>query len=150
MFVLSEESSAGGPHMIRKAMATTATVGGLVAVLAVVAGARLEATGNRLYSGQQGYAGQSLTSTNGQFILTYQYDGNLVLRGPSGPIAATFTYGVPGVTVMQTDGNLVVYSGAGVPVWASGTSGNPGAYLEVQNDGRIVIYGASGPVWAAP
>jgi hypothetical protein len=112
--------------MIRKAVAT---VGGLVTILTLLGGVYLAASSSRLSSNQQGYAGQSLTSSNGQFTLVYQYDGNLVLYGPPGAIAATNTDGAPGVITMQVDGNLVVYSGSGVLVWASGTWGNPGAHL---------------------
>jgi hypothetical protein len=50
--------------------------------------------------------------------------------------------------VMQTDGNLVVYSGSTV-LWSSQTYGNPGSHLDLQQDGNLVIYTATGaPVWA--
>ena len=54
--------------------------------------------------------------------------------------------------VMQSDGNLVLYSTANRALWSTKTSGNTGAnaYLALQNDGNLAIYTASGKVlWAA-
>ena len=48
-------------------------------------------------------------------------------------------------TVMQFDGNLVIYSGAPDTtlgknaIWASNTNGNEGARLILQDDGNLVI-----------
>ncbi|MFD7907383.1 DUF6531 domain-containing protein [Kitasatospora sp. NPDC059747] len=43
--------------------------------------------------------------------------------------------------VMQTDGNLVLYSVAtSQPLWSSGTTGNPGAWATMQADGNFVVY----------
>jgi pimeloyl-ACP methyl ester carboxylesterase len=94
--------------------------------------------------------GQSITSSDGRFKLSYQGDGNLVLyKIGVGPLWATGTTSA-GKTRMQTDGNLVVYNAAGTPVWASQTAGNSGAYLRVQNDGNLVIYRSNGtPIWAS-
>ncbi len=52
------------------------------------------------------------------------------------------------VTVMQEDGNLVVYTGEGKPLWDSHTWGNDGAWLAVQDDGNLVIY-SSKAIWAS-
>lgn len=52
--------------------------------------------------------------------------------------------------VMQTDGNLVMYSYDvdGRAVWSSGTSGNPGARVVMQTDGNLVVYSTSNrPLW---
>jgi predicted alpha/beta hydrolase family esterase len=98
------------------------------------------------------YAGQSITSSDGRFYLTYQLDGNLVLyRYDAVPLWHTQTHGTnPGRAIMQRDGNLVVYDGSGTPIWASGTVGFDGAWLVVQSDGNLVIYTSSGaPVWAS-
>jgi hypothetical protein len=52
--------------------------------------------------------------------------------------------------VMQTDGNLVEYSGASGAIWNSGTGGNPGARLVMQYDGNIVIYNsANAAIWSS-
>jgi hypothetical protein len=89
------------------------------------------------------YAWQSITSPDGRFVLTYQGDGNLVLRDSQSLEAlwSSNTSGTTsGFTAMQGDGNLVVYDGAGIARWASRTEGNPGAFLVVQSDGNLVIY----------
>ena len=49
---------------------------------------------------------------------------------------------------MQGDGNLVVYTPAGVAVWSSGTYGSGASVLEMQGDGNLVLYTAAGhAVW---
>jgi hypothetical protein len=90
-------------------------------------------------------ANQSISSSNGQYTLVYQGDGNLVLYRVDGLVMWTSnTSGsTTGQVVMQGDGNLVVYNGSGDYVWASNTSGNPGAYLAVQNNGHPVVYRAN-------
>jgi phage-related protein len=45
--------------------------------------------------------------------------------------------------VVQSDGNLVVYSKGGVAVWNSGTQGNGPVYLVAQADGNLVLYRVS-------
>jgi len=69
--------------------------------------------------------GQTLTSNQ----YTLSHDGRYVL-------------------LMQTDGNLVLYTYSG-PKWASNTNGNPGAYLGIQGD-NIVIYKSDHhtPLWS--
>jgi hypothetical protein len=85
----------------------------------------------------------ALTSANGKYTLRFQGDGNLVLAttSPDKYLWDRGTDGRQGETlVMQTDGNLVVYTLAGAPIWASNTAGNPGSQLLVQDDGNVVIY----------
>ena len=64
---------------------------------------------------------------------------------------ASGTDGSPGAqSVMQADGNLVVYSSTGSALWSSGTTGHPGAVVTVQDDGNTVVYGPSGsPLWSS-
>ena len=51
---------------------------------------------------------------------------------------------------MQTDGNLVLYSGAGSPLWAALGNGNSGAYLKMQTDCNLVLYSPNGTqLWAS-
>ncbi len=80
---------------------------------------------DRLYAEQRLNPGQRITSTNGQYFLVQQGDGNLVLyTNGNFPIWATGTDGNPGAwLIMQSDGNLVVYSSTGRALWASGTNG---------------------------
>lgn len=94
--------------------------------------------------------GQGINSPNGAYTFIYQTDGNLVLYAGGRPLWASGTWGRGvGRTVMQGDGNLVVYNGSGQPLWASGTWGNPGSTLAVQDDGNVVIYRADhAPIWA--
>jgi hypothetical protein len=95
---------------------------------------------------------QYVASSDGRFHLTYQGDGNLVLRDQASfPIWSSATFGTPaGQTVMQGDGNLVVYDPSWQAHWSSNTYGHPGAYLVIQNDGNAVIYSPSGPpLWAS-
>ena len=107
-------------------------------------------TGDQVFN-----SGQSITSPNGQFVLTFQNDGDLVEYAAAGQaLWASGTTNEGAVEAdFQTDGNLVVYGtpnpdGSLVPLWASGTGGNPGATLHVQDDGNIVIYQGSSPLWA--
>ncbi len=52
--------------------------------------------------------------------------------------------------VMQDDGNLVLYDGAGKPTWASGTDHHPGAHAAMQTDGNLVVYPPTGhALWAS-
>jgi hypothetical protein len=85
--------------------------------------------------------GQKLDTAFG-FALTMQGDGNLVLTEGTTPLWATGTDRHPGAyAVMQTDGNLVVYSAAGPALWATGTKGmGQSLELDVQHDGNVVLY----------
>lgn len=102
-----------------------------------------------LPSGARLFSGESIWAPNGEFQLSCQRDGNLVLSRHGSPIWSSGTDG-RGVRecVMQTDGNLVLYGHSHDPVWASNTYGNPGAFLAVQDDGNVVIYRPVVPVWA--
>ncbi|ONI89394.1 aqualysin [Saccharothrix sp. ALI-22-I] len=96
--------------------------------------------------GERLNAGQSKASQSGQYRLTMQSDGNLVLYTAAGqPVWHTFTYG-SGAThaILQSDGNLVVYTAAGVAKWHTFTYGTAANRLMVQNDGNLVLYGPNG------
>ena len=99
-----------------------------------------------------GCTGQ-ITSYNGLYTLISQCDGNLVLYGPSGPVWATMTFSAPGYSIMQTDGNFVLFDGAGTPTFSTGTGGNPGALLQLGDDGvlRVLMGGPGGfaTLWAS-
>ena len=95
--------------------------------------------------------GGALSSDSGQYRLTYQTDGNLVLYDVLAGVALwqTFTSGTsPGQAILQPDGNFVVYDAAGAAHWNSGTGGHPDAYMVVQNDGNLVIFSILDlPLW---
>lgn len=102
-----------------------------------------------LPSGARLQRGESIWAPSGEFQLSCQRDGNLVLYRDRTPVWSTGTTGREvRECVMQTDGNLVLYGHGRQPVWASNTQGNPGAFLAVQDDGNIVIYKPVHPVWA--
>jgi hypothetical protein len=111
--------------------------------------------GSQLGPGQVLAPGQTLTSPGGQITLTMQFDGNLVgyatVDGESRVLWASGTEGSPGAqSVMQSDGNLVVYSSTGSALWSSGTTSHPGAVVTVQDDGNTVVYSPSGsPLWSS-
>jgi hypothetical protein len=101
-------------------------------------------------------AGESRTSPNGQFRLTMQGNGNLVLSQGGKPVWASNTDGVKDAyCTMQPDGNLVVYGNRGGrpgAVWASNTyhrsrHGNAWVELFVHDDGNLVLYHAGLAIW---
>lgn len=77
---------------------------------------------NDLWAGQILNPGDRLFSNDGNYYLTQQSDGNLVVYRSAGPVAIWATYKNGTHTLMQSDGNLVQYSGT-TPVWSSGTGG---------------------------
>lgn len=93
--------------------------------------------------------GQGIRSPSGQFLLIHQDDGNVVMYGPQGPIWATGTQSLDSARfVMQSDGNLVLYTTSWEPIWNSGTQTVPGAKLAIQDDGNVVIYDINfNPIW---
>jgi hypothetical protein len=94
--------------------------------------------------------GYMLLSTNGEYRLIMQGDGNLVLYSPKGKLWASGTNGKDAsYAVMQGDGNLVIYSSSGKALWATGTNGKGTSKLVIQGDGNLVVYNASGPTWAS-
>lgn len=101
-----------------------------------------------LASGGILYANQYRTSPSGAYYLIYQTDGNLVLYGPSGAIIATMTFGSPGGTYMNPNGNLEVYYAGPVLGWQSGTASaaNSGAELRVLDTGRVALVRPGGVV----
>jgi hypothetical protein len=107
---------------------------------------------NTLTAGETLTAGQQLISTSGQYTLTMESNGDLVVSGNGCTIWASGYYGSnPSLILQSTDGNLVVYASSGA-IWASGSGNsgnNTGDSLVMQNDGNLVIYNASGAaLWA--
>ena len=106
---------------------------------------------NSLFSGQMMNAGNMLLSPGGQYALSMQSDGNLVeynLQTSAAVWASNTGWSHGAHAVMQTDGNLVIYSSAGSAIWASGTSGRTGVSATLQDDGNFVEYQLTQAVWA--
>lgn len=99
------------------------------------------------------YEGDFLTSGNGAYTLTMQFDCNLVQRrtdtGASIWDSNTYGRGDNCRVAMQRDGDLTVYNGAGVPLCHTATSGTGDRNdLSVQNDANLVVYTYDGlPKW---
>jgi hypothetical protein len=100
-----------------------------------------------LSAGQGLGRGQFLESCGRTHMLHFQPNGTLVLYNQLtwAVIWSSNTGGQAGYgAYMQSDGNLVIYTGLGRPIWHSNTYGNPGSTLKVQNDGNVVISSPSG------
>ena len=120
-------------------------------------GAAVPMTTDTLASGSTLGVGDMLVDASGRYRLTMQADGNLVLSDDyQRPWWASNTSGHPGAsTILQGDGNLVVYAPDGItPLWAANTAGHPGDSLVLQQDRNLVLYAAGqsglpeGAVWS--
>lgn len=108
-------------------------------------------TNDTLESGSTMPAGACIPSADGRYLLSMQWDGNLVLTDThtEQPTWESGTCGNPGARlIMQLDGNLVLRTegisnettqSEGVMMWSSGTEGHDGAHLDVRNDGKLAI-----------
>ncbi len=95
-----------------------------------------------LASGEALWENQTRVSLDGAYRLQYQGDGNLVvvrLADESCAWSSQTNGTTAGMTVMQGDGNLVVYNADWIPVWNSGTAGYDGARLEIANDTMAIV-----------
>jgi hypothetical protein len=113
--------------------------------------AQAAAESSVLRSNEQLRAGQRLVSSDGQYVLVMQGDGNLVEYAPGNrPIWASGTNVRDSVVRMQSDGNVVIIAPGNRPVWATGTNGNLRATLELQTDANLVVYAQGhAPRWAS-
>lgn len=106
---------------------------------------------DRILPGQTLYPGQKLLSNNGDFRLSMQYDGNLVVYTKDGK--ATWNSGTNGnsdaYAVFQTDGNLVIRSSSSSLLWATGTDGTSATAAYMQSDGNFVVYEGNTAVWSS-
>ena len=107
---------------------------------------------------------QILTSQNTQYTLILQADayhtGLTMWLGPephSGiPVWQTPSFPTgsqPSRTVMEPNGDFVVYDSGNTTLWHSDNAGHPDAYVVIQNDGLLVVYepnsGGALPLWAS-
>ena len=95
------------------------------------------------------YPNQYLHSADRQYTAVQQTDGNFVVYGYGRAVWSSATGGSGSSRlVVQSDGNVVVYSPSNVPLWNSRTFGaGSGVALIMQNDGNLVLYAAGRPVW---
>lgn len=95
-------------------------------------------------SGTRMNAGATYYSPSCAYRLTMQTDGNLVLYSGTTPEWDSQTNGNGGAyAVMQTTGNLAVYAAGNAALWSTGSYHNSGATLQLQNDGNLVVYSSS-------
>jgi hypothetical protein len=101
-------------------------------------------------------SGKTVKSTNGQYVLVYQSDGNLA-------VYATATSAViwqsnaniphtPGKVLLGTDGRLVEYDNVGRPNWSAPVAkGAPPYKLSVENNGKLTLLDKNATVlWSTP
>jgi RHS repeat-associated protein len=104
--------------------------------------------GGVLFAGQQLTEGQCLENTsNSTFAVLTNGDLQMYDRLLGQITWHSNTYGNPGAhLIMQSDGNLVIYSAGGVALWSSGTYGSGANVAELEEDGRLILYST---VWNA-
>src|SRR5262249_44863948 len=104
-------------------------------------GGEISSNGPLLGSAQRLYPAEHVASSDGQFNLVYQTDGDLVLRRADGSFVWHSGTGgsSPGYAEMQPDGNLVVYNADTVPLFWTNTDGHSGAVLYVGSDGVLTV-----------
>ncbi len=103
-----------------------------------------------LASGESLGENQTRVSLDGAYRLQYQGDGNLVvvrLADDSCAWSSQTNNTSVGATMMQPDGNLVIYNGDWTGIWSTGTWGHDGARLEIANDELAVIAADDTKLW---
>lgn len=108
-------------------------------------------TSNNLVPKGQLTSNQYLKSSNSQYRLYLQGDGNVVLRRMSDKKAlwATGTNGKSATRLsFQGDGNLVLRTAAGAAVWSSKTAAKNATLLRLNDDGSLVIYKGTSVIWS--
>jgi exopolysaccharide biosynthesis protein len=91
------------------------------------------------------YPGQQLSTADRRYTFILQTDGNLVLYSPTRALWASGTDGKnTAYFAVQSDGNLVLYNTNNQAIWNSRTSGFNNSNLLVQPDGNVVLYNLNG------
>jgi surface antigen len=104
---------------------------------------------DHLVPGQIMKSSQYILSGNVQYVLIMQSDGNLVEYSGASAVWANGRYSPGAYLGVQGDGNIVEYNTSGQAIWATNTNGKSLAYLVMQSDGNLVAYNTSiSPIWA--
>lgn len=91
--------------------------------------------------------GMTVWSANGEYRLSLQTDGNLVLYSKAGrALWANYQFDTAHA-IMQIDGNFVTYRSNGTANWSTRTWGSGATRIEVQSDGNLVVYAGTVPKW---
>lgn len=105
----------------------------------------------QLASGATLASGASLVSPNGEFQLTMQSSGDLVLSLSGGrSLWHSATSGHPGATaIMRPDGHLAVLSASSTVLWQSPGTATAGSNVQLTNLGKFSITHGAATTWAA-
>lgn len=118
----------------------------------------VQASEDRIRSGQLLTSGGHLTSSNGRFQFFVQDDGNCVIYRLSPnqrqALWSTNTRGQNCRLALDAQGLLRLTDSSGSTLWQAGSSKGPGQYyLQMQEDGNLVLYLQQGqlltPEWAS-
>jgi hypothetical protein len=94
--------------------------------------------------------GSEIWSCSGSALLAHQTDGNVVVYHEGTALWSSITAGLSTANlIMQYDGNLVLYGPSAEVRWHSGTGGYSGAWAAIQDDCNFVVYLGSTPLWAS-
>lgn len=89
---------------------------------------------------------QELTSANGQYSLSLETSGDLVIRNAAGTLIWNSCTG-QGRTLfagISASGLLTIYDARSNPIWSAGSSGNAGKELTLQNTEVAVLKAVAG------
>ena len=93
------------------------------------------------------HTGDKVYSSDNRFFLTLKTNGNLAVVTAS-TTAELWTSGSTTLATdrasFQSDGNLVLISGANIALWHTGTYNHPASQLTMQSDGNLVIKDPAG------
>lgn len=89
---------------------------------------------------------QKLTSANGQYTMTFEPSGDLVIRNSSGSSIwnSCTGQGRSAFVRVSSGGQLAVHDPQAIAIWTAGPAGNPGAVLTLQNSGVAVLKTSGG------
>lgn len=105
------------------------------------------------------YPGDVMKSPNGKFTMTFEQDGNLVIRRDDGMKIwhANVTTAYPLIAKLQEDGNFVLYKSTNAErsdwqwYWATNTNGRGPFSLQLHDTGRLILYDKNNTeLWSNP